>query len=49
MATLHPPDCLEERDGLGRLVVGRVKYRYASGFFSPAALLADHFEHLFCA
>ena len=34
-----------ERAGLGRLVVGRVKYRYASGFFSPAASLADLFEH----
>ena len=28
-----------DRAGLGRLRVGRVLYRYASGFFSPAALL----------
>lgn len=34
-----------ERAGLGRLRVGRVRYRYASGFFSPAALLSDLFEH----
>ena len=27
------------RAGLGRLGVGRVRYRYASGFFSPAASL----------
>jgi len=33
------------RAGLGRLLVGRVKCRYASGFFSPAALLDDLFEH----
>jgi hypothetical protein len=31
--------------GLGRLRVGRVKYWYASGFLSPAALLDDLFEH----
>ncbi len=34
-----------ERAGLGRLGAGRVKYRYASGSFSPAALLDDLFEH----
>ena len=28
-----------DRAGLGRLRVGRVIYRYASAFFSPAALL----------
>jgi hypothetical protein len=33
-----------ERAGLGRLGDERVKYRYASGCFWPAALLADLFE-----
>jgi hypothetical protein len=31
--------------GLGRLRVGRVKYRYVSGFFFAAALLDDLFEY----
>ena len=33
------------RAGLGRLMVGRVKYWYACGFFSPTASLAPLFEH----
>jgi hypothetical protein len=33
------------RAGLGRLGVGGVKCRYASGSFPPAALLTEHFEH----
>jgi hypothetical protein len=34
-----------ERAGLGRLRIGRVKWWYACGFFSPAASLAEAFEH----
>ena len=34
-----------EGAGLGRLRAGRLKYRYASGFFSAAALLNGLFEH----
>jgi hypothetical protein len=34
-----------ERAGLGRLGAGRARMSYASGLFSPRALLDDHFEH----